>query len=347
MKNIKKKAYKTPLLIDFRPAQDFKHNGVTKATINWVNEIVRSSKSDQPVYIWTNKKNKPHINYKKKNIVHIHTKYSNTKLQILWFFNFGPSISQITNLKKYIYFCPDIRPQKIDSHCLRSVQYIHDIAFIKYKKSIKLKTRLWFYLCNVKKLYKNSDIILTNSKFSKSEITKQYGYKKISIIHPSIPNKLKQEKIRTTKNYYLIISTLQKRKNIQKVINLFKKRTETLYIIGVNEKMYKKYSLSKHQNIKILQNISDEQKHYLIKNSIATIYPSKYEGFGLPILESIRLQKSCYTHKILPYTELFKNLTTPISELFKNKIYIRKPASKIISLKKETRKLKRLIYSID
>lgn len=347
MKNIKKKSYKTPLLIDFRPAQDFKHNGVTKSTINWVDEFVSTSKSDQPIYIWTNKKNKPQLKHKKRNVCHIHTNYSNTILQLLWFFNLGPSISKITNLKNYIYFCPDIRPQKIDTYCIRSIQYIHDIAFIKYKKSLKLKTRLWFYLCRTKKLYRNANAILTNSKFSRSEIINQYGYRKISIIHPSLPKLLEQQKFKTNKQYYLLISTLQKRKNIQQVIHQFKNRKETLYILGTNEKMYKRYKLNQYKNIIFLENISDKKKHYLIKNSIATIYPSQYEGFGLPILESIRLQKSCYTYQVPPYTEVFKNLTIPIKDLFKKNKKISKSDSRIIPIKKEVRKLKRHIYCID
>jgi len=45
--------------------------------------------------------------------------------------------------------------------------------------------------------------------------------------------------------------------------------------------------LSLQENVKFLGYIDDDIKHYLYQASLAFIYPSLYEGFGLPILEAM------------------------------------------------------------
>lgn len=349
MKIIKKKWRKTPLVIDYRAAQNNNFNGVTIATKNWVKELIKTSKKDQPIYIWTNsKKPLPSLPFSKPNLTHIHTTHSNLKLQLLWFFNIGKSLSQLLQINQnYILFSPDIRTLKIGEKCIRHIQYIHDIAFLKFHKTITFKTKFWFFLNQPKKIYKKADLILTNSTFTKKEITKKFGKQKIQIIHPSIPKKLKTKYIKHPSTFHLIISNLQRRKNLHQTIQSFIKTKQNLLIIGNKEKMFSKYKLQKSPYIKFYSNLSHEEKNFLIKKSTATIYPSKYEGFGLPILESIRLKTPCLTHNTPPYNQLFSKQTTDIKNLFNYDRYITPTKTSIYSLKSEVRKLNKLIYNLD
>ncbi len=351
MPNTKKKWHKNHLVIDLRALQDFKHNGVTKSSYYWINELIKQSKSDEPITLWTNSKDHkelPQHWLTKKNVNHIHTCYGNFILSILWYLNLGPKLSKILKLNsKFILFSPDIRPRPHDNY-LKTIQYFHDIAFLKFPNQFSLKSRLLFFLSKPKKLFFESDLILTNSKFTKSELTNHFNEsKKIKIIHPTLPKKLPTK---TTKlpfqNYYLSISTIQKRKDFKSLIQKFTNSNQNLLIIGQVDATFTKTKLQKSNNIKILSNISDKEKHFLIRNSIATIYPSNYEGFGLPILESIRLKKEVYCKAIPPFKSLFKNQTTDLSQLFKIKPKeISKP--NLFPLKKEIRKLKRNIYNLD
>lgn len=350
---IKKQWHKTQLIIDLRPIQSFKYNGVTVAGKNWIESIIKKSKQDQPIILWTNHKydiQLPKNWLTKKNIQHIHTKHSNLKLLVQWYFKIGPSISKIlNNTAQYIYFCPDIRSAKHSHLCLKNTVFFHDIAFKKHSKTLSLKSKIWFHLNNPLNLYKTAHQIITNSKFSKTELLNQFGNTKnpIRIIHPSVPQTLPAKKIKTPENYYLTISTLQKRKQLKELIKLFQNKPENLVIIGQAYNTFAKLKLKKQPNIHILQNINHAQKHYLIQNSIATIYPSKYEGFGIPILESIRLRKPCYTHIIEPYKSLFKNQITNIQYLFKKQKPTPSKKDRIYNLKHESKKLKNIIYQLD
>jgi glycosyltransferase involved in cell wall biosynthesis len=350
---IKKQWHKTTLVIDLRPIQAFNYNGVTISGINWIKSIIKTSKSDQPIILWTNSKKQiklPNSWTQKQNIQHVHTNHSNAKLLNLWFFNIGQPLSKLLHLQQnYIYFSPDIRLTRHNELCLKKSIYFHDLAFKKLPKTLSLKSRLWFKLNKPKQLYKTFDQIITNSSYTKSELQKTYGkpLNKIQIIHPSIPNKLTTQKITTPNKYYLTISTLQKRKQLQKLINQFQNTHQNLIILGNKDKTFAQTELKSSPNIFFYSNLTNPQKNYLIKNSIATIYPSQYEGFGLPILESIRLNKTCYTPNIEPYKSLFKNQTHNITQLFTTQHPTIPQKTRIHSLKHQSKKLAKLIYKLD
>ena len=59
--------------------------------------------------------------------------------------------------------------------------------------------------------------------------------------------------------------------------------------------------------IEVVRNISENEKIKLIQGSLFTVYPSMYEGFGLPILEALLLSKRVLLHNKKPMTD-FENL---------------------------------------
>ena len=100
------------------------------------------------------------------------------------------------------------------------------------------------------------------------------------------------------KNYIFFVSTIEPRKNIVTLIKAFEdikeKEKDTLKLIlsgGLGWK-YKDVltciSKSKYKDDILLTGyISKEEKNCLYKNNRCFVYPSLYEGFGLPILEAM------------------------------------------------------------
>lgn len=340
------------LLIDIRAIQDFKNTGVHIAGINWIEGLIYHSRNDEQILLWSNS-HKKHIQLpeqwtRKKNIKHIHTKIPNILLNIIWSQTNFLKLEKILNInKKYIYFSPDIRPYPKSQNQQKTFTYIHDLAFIKRKKDFSLKSRLWFKLINPNKIVKQSTNILTNSNFSEKQIQEHFQTSKTKVIHPALPKKLTIKKTKIpTKDYYLCISSIQKRKNLQNLISLFKNKQKHLVIIGQNSKVFSKTKLQKPKNVHLLENITNEEKHFLIKDCKAMIYPSLYEGFGIPILEGSRFNKQTFTFINTPFKNLFPKETTSIKYLFKYKKKKFK-FSKKYQTKIESRKLKKFIYCID
>jgi glycosyltransferase involved in cell wall biosynthesis len=110
--------------------------------------------------------------------------------------------------------------------------------------------------------------------------------------------------------YFLCISTFEPRKNLLSTLlaltHLLRLDFEVdFYFIGShgwdNKELY--WLMEKEflrSNIKIFRNISDAEKNNLIYGSLATIYPSTDEGFGMPVYESLVLQKFTIYHNAAP-----------------------------------------------
>lgn len=303
---------KPTLIIDLRPIQNNNYNGVTISSKNWIEAILESKKFK--VILWSNsiKKYTPPKSWLESSI-HIHTKIPNKLLSLTHSLTPWLKIDKLTKTKTDKYFCPDLRPFNL-SKKIQSFVYIHDMAFVKRKKDFSLKTRLWYKLINPKKIYNKASTVITNSKFSKTEILSELGKHNIKIIEPFLSKDWYTHKNNSKAlKYFVTVSTLNKRKNLERTINGFLKFNKTqkkkykLYIVGKHEDIFKKIQLSKNKYIKFTGQISEQGKINLIKNSSGLAYLSLYEGFGLPILETIKLCRPVLVSESSPFTQLYKN----------------------------------------
>ena len=101
------------------------------------------------------------------------------------------------------------------------------------------------------------------------------------------------------KKYFLTVNAVAKYKNCEFVLDGFvdynmksKVKDTKMLVIGMNrEKTYKDYLFNKYgdeKSIIFLENLLDEELTYLYNGAKAFLYMSKYEGFGLPVLEAMQ-----------------------------------------------------------
>ncbi|NBK99958.1 MAG: glycosyltransferase family 1 protein [Erysipelotrichia bacterium] len=167
---------------------------------------------------------------------------------------------------------------------------IHDIAFIKFSMAFHWKFRL-VYKMLIPLILKTSRHIVTISQFSKSELLNYYDIppSKISVIYLGISKNFKLSNLEK-ENYLLGVASLDSRKNFQGLIKAFLKlehQSLKLYIIGERNNVFKSLNIIEHPNIKFIGRVSDKKLVNYYSKAIAFIYPSFYEGFGLPPLEAM------------------------------------------------------------
>ncbi|HNW98710.1 MAG TPA: glycosyltransferase family 1 protein [Bacteroidales bacterium] len=174
------------------------------------------------------------------------------------------------------------------------ISTVHDIAFIRFKESFSFKFRI-FYKFLIPRLLNSSKAIITVSEFSKGEISSYYGINKNKII--VVPNAVSSnlnitENKKNKKRYLLTVSSIDPRKNLKRLIEAFNNINDDsieLLIIGSQNSNFKKnYELVNENNIKFLGYVSDDELAFYYEGAIAFIYPSIYEGFGIPPLEAMR-----------------------------------------------------------
>jgi glycosyltransferase involved in cell wall biosynthesis len=189
---------------------------------------------------------------------------------------------------------------------------IHDAAPFVLKNENSFLGKVFWRINLFFSLIANLKII-TVSKFSKEELVKKLKIKKdkIEIIYngtPIIDNDIKIQD--NNERYILAIGNARPRKNLETLFLAFKeislKETNSkLKIIGkMDSKMLALKDKYGSNNIIFTGFIEDNEKYQLIKNSLALIFPSLYEGFGIPILEAGALQTPVICSNIPAFREI-------------------------------------------
>ena len=176
------------------------------------------------------------------------------------------------------------------------ISTIHDLAFIVnpawYSKSYTL-----YYKFMTPILARNAKKIITVSNYSKREISKIYPVlkDKIYVIYNALSDMFNTTKVaenKVSEEYVLTVSSMDPRKNFPRLVEAFMKMeniSHKLYIIGGRPANFEeiKFSNYSEDKIKFLGYVSDEKLVEYYKNASLFVYPSLFEGFGIPPLEAM------------------------------------------------------------
>jgi glycosyltransferase involved in cell wall biosynthesis len=161
----------------------------------------------------------------------------------------------------------------------------------------------YYYQWLVPKIVKKSRVVFTISENSKRDIVKFTGIKedKIKVLYCGIseiflyPSKHRSDILERLglkhQEYLMAVSSLDPRKNFKKLIeSFFETNIEIpLVIVGSKGKVFGDAGISNYDSSRIIFTgyISDEDLKQLYKSSLCFVYPSLYEGFGIPPLEAM------------------------------------------------------------
>ena len=210
--------------------------------------------------------------------------------------------SRLFSPKYNLYWQPNFIPNE-GIKAKKIVTSVHDFSFILYR-DFHPKERIEhiekYFFKNVAK----SDMIITGSHFTKEEIVKYLNFSedKIEVIHHGIDHNLfkvyQEPKVdfELPKKYILSVGSIEPRKNLLGLLKAY---------ALLDEKLKSEYQLvlvgfKGWENIEIMELIKQNEKsiHYLgfiTDEELAQVYnltslfvfPSFYEGFGLPPLEAM------------------------------------------------------------
>jgi glycosyltransferase involved in cell wall biosynthesis len=210
-------------------------------------------------------------------------------------------------------------------HPKRTVITIHDVAFKRFPKSYGLLSRTYLDW-GTKYAVKHAAHIITPSETTKSDLVKFYKDKpeKITVIPLGFDeSKTKHTNFEIKKtldnynlqhsSYFLYIGRIETKKNIQTLIKAFdefslKNPHIKLVLAGKpgvgGDEILK--AAKNNANIIATGFIHNKEKDILLKNCLCFVFPSLFEGFGLPLLEAMQADVPIIASKIPTSYEIAK-----------------------------------------
>lgn len=234
--------------------------------------------------------------------------YPPSRHPLLWYLFFDWGIPKLLRKHKIDFFLsPDGWLSLRTS--VPQLPVIHDLNFFHNPQWVDYASRK-YYNFFFPRFIKKSKRIATVSEFTKRDILSRFTVdaKKINVVYNGcsegfvpVENDIKEEikrKYSEEKDFFVFLGLVHPRKNLHRVIKAFSAYKETtgkntkLLVVGslkyMTLEVKEALALSNYTNDVIFTGrMSEKDLKQTIASSRAMLYPSLFEGFGIPIIEAM------------------------------------------------------------
>ena len=198
-------------------------------------------------------------------------------------------------------------PMGISKAGIKSVVTIHDLIFMhhpEYYNRIDTKIYAWKF----RQTCREADRIIAISECTKRDIMRFGGVEpqRIDVVYQSCSTEFKvresEKKLQEVHSSYMLperyivnVGTIEERKNILLAVKAMPMLPADVSLVIVGRStpyadMVKEYGEKNGlgQRVKFLHNVPHKDLPAIYQMAEACVYPSRYEGFGLPIIEAIQ-----------------------------------------------------------
>ncbi|NIM91039.1 MAG: glycosyltransferase [Candidatus Aminicenantes bacterium] len=284
--------------------------GIGRYGVNLINHLAKIllTETDHEIFVFFHRSFDRSFLPAQENLELVN-KYTRIKSNVLRKAVFLPF--SIRNLKMDLFHGVDHigLPFLYRSKTCQYVVTIHDLITRIYPRSFPIKQRL-IQNTLLPLILSKAERIIVDSRSTENDVQKFYSQQveKVRVIYPGVeslfyPRSQKEvervlDKYQLDFKYYFFLGTLEPRKNIVRLIEAFiklkrKRNVEhRLVISGRKGWLYKEIMEKiKHspfsQDIIFTDFVDDQDLPYLFSGAEMFLYPSLYEGFGLPVLEAM------------------------------------------------------------
>lgn len=289
--------------IDVRPLMNKNYSGVSWYAFNLLKALFELDKENQYLLFYNSSKKVDLPEFNQDNVKYVSFRYPN-KLFNLSLVLFGwPKVDKLIGGVDY-FLVPNLHFISLSNQC-KKIMVVHDLSFIRFPEFFSWQMRLWHRLVLRGKILKQADYIIADSKNTKNDLINLLRITEniITVAYLGVDNRFKpvtpddnrlgqiKLKYNLPDKFILYLGTLEPRKNIESIIEAYDSQNSDYYLlIGGNKgwKTKRIYELAQENDkIKLLGYIDEKDKPILYNLATCLIYPSYYEGFGLPLLEAM------------------------------------------------------------
>jgi len=307
-------------------------SGITSYLFNLINNLLLIDQKNEYLLIFNNQENNlfidniyPNLKQKVSSPLNYRLKEKSLKSQLIkvaWEKLF--LVYEIKREKVEIFHDPAFSAPLLGS--IPVIVTVHDLAFLRYPHAFTWKT-LCYFKAFLKQTLRRADIIISVSESVKKDLLDLYeiSANKIVVIHEGTDEYFKKlynkedinrikKKYKISGDYLLSVSAINPRKNIIRILHAYKilldkKIDIKLVLVGKKAWLYQnieKELVKLHLSNKVIftGHISKEELRILYNGASVFLYPSLYEGFGLPLLEAMACGTPVITSNISSMPEV-------------------------------------------
>lgn len=220
-----------------------------------------------------------------------------------------------------VFWSPHYNVPILPVKAKKKIVTIHDVNHLVFYKNLSFFQKIYARIM-LNTAVNNSNIIFTVSEFSKKEILKYLNLKlsKIYVIYPAINLEISNSKnldnINLSDKYLLYVGNVKPHKNLKNLIFAYKKlklKNIKLLIVGkkeglitVDKSLFELIDkdIFLKQNVVFTGYVSDKTLYSLYNNALLFVFPSLYEGFGIPPLEAMACGCPCVVSNVASLPEV-------------------------------------------
>jgi len=191
-------------------------------------------------------------------------------------------------------------PFGIDQMNVKSIVTIHDVIFKRYPKQYPFFDRVGYNL-KTKKAIQQADKIIAISKQTQDDLVYYFNAPtaKINLLYQTCNPSFTDSRVKPMEinsDYFLYVGSVIERKNLLSILRAMNKisteNRKKLIVVGQGGSYYKQCRSFASANgldpiIEWKGNMENHELKDLYRNALALIYPSIFEGFGIPVIESM------------------------------------------------------------
>lgn len=194
-----------------------------------------------------------------------------------------------------------------DAGSAKLAHFVHDVMPLELVEAPPDENTPNKYAAQFYSTVMKSDFLLTNSEDTKKKVSDVNSEASVHVLYGTASSKKKditntsilKNKNLNSRQYLVFVSTLEKRKNLENLMDAYaliaEKIKMPLVLVGGAgygfEDILEKYdSLPEHirKQIVFTGYVSESDKYTLLNNAFSFVFPSVYEGIGLIIIEAMQ-----------------------------------------------------------